>query len=267
VLVVVLQFCAKDWLRAAKLAHLLADVERRRRDDVCVLFVRASDFQENPVMDAAVARCAEVFLTNHLLVRPDKPSRADQWHNLGNWVEGSNILWTAAVEHVLQMSPRWQTVFFADGGDGVPLHRDWVDVMQEDHAATVRAGLHVTGALRQCRGVMHVNGNQVVERSFLAAHPEFTEIPTICQEWDVHHAAAILPVARVSSLIYGGWHQFGANPRQLAEIALHSAWWHGCKDGDFVDLARACVLGVERRRPELVDLGRASELQSSRFSS
>jgi hypothetical protein len=267
VLVVVLQFCAKDWTRAAKLARLLADVERRRRDDVCLLFVRATDFTENRVMDDVVARCSEVFLTNHLLVRPDKPSRAAQWHNLGNWVEGSNILWTAAVEHFLQMHQQWQTVFFADGGDGAPLHRDWVDLMERDHARTVRAGLSVTGALRDCRGTRHVNGNQVVERSFLQSHPEFTEVPSACQEWDVYHAAAILPVARVSSVIYGGWHQFGATPSQMSEIARYSAWWHGCKDGNFVDLAREHVFGVGSRRPEIVDLGPAVDLQTSRFSS
>jgi hypothetical protein len=263
---VVLQFCSKDWTRAAKLARLLADVERRRRDDVCVLFVRASDFQENPVMDAAFARCSEVFVVDHLLVRPDKPSRAAQWRNLGNWVEGSNILWTAAVEHVLGMDPRWQSVFFVDGGDGTPLHRDWLDILLEDHGRTVSSGFSVTGALRECRGTRHINGNHVVERSFLAAHLEFTEVPSACQEWDVHHAAAILPAARVSSVIYGGWHQFGATPGQFAEISRYSAWWHGCKDDDFVDAARTHIFGSSHPPPDLVDLGRATELQSSRFS-
>jgi hypothetical protein len=267
VLVVVLQFCHKDWMRAAKLAHFLADIERRRRDDVCVLFVRATEFVENVVMHRAISKCAGKFWVDNLVVRDDEPSRASQWHNLGNWVEGSNILWTAAVEHVLKMGFHVETVFFADGGDGAPLHRDWVDILLADHARTVQSGLSVTGALRECRGVRHVNGNQVVERSFLEDHPEFAVVPVACQEWDVHHAATILSAARVSSLIYGGWRQFGATLEQLAGIARHSAWWHGCKDGNFVDLAREYVLGAERPRPELVDLGRAVDLQSSRFSS
>ena len=55
-LVLALQFCASDWTRAAKLARLLADLERRRRDDVTLLFVRATDFVENPVMDRVFAR-------------------------------------------------------------------------------------------------------------------------------------------------------------------------------------------------------------------
>jgi len=267
VLVVALQYCHKDWLRAAKLAHLLADVERRRREDVCVLFVRATDVQPSRLMDDAIARCAEVFLVDHLVVRPDEPSRAAQWHNLGEWIAGSNILWTAAVEHILAMDPRWRTVFFVDGGDSAPLHRDWVDLLTADHALTVSRGLSVTGALRSCRGILHINGNQVVSRSFLEAHPEFTEVPAVCQEWDVHHAATILPAARVSSVIYGGWRQYGADMLRVGEISAHSAWWHGVKDGVFVDVAREHVLGPERPRPVLVDLGMAIELQSSRFSS
>jgi hypothetical protein len=267
VLVVVVQFCHRDWPRAAKLAHLLADLERRRRDDACLLFVRATDFTENSVMDRAIARCAEVFLVDNLVVRPDEPSRAAQWHNLGNWVEGSNILWTAAVGHVLKMDSRWQTAFFVDGGDSSPLHRDWLDILTEDHARTVAAGLSVTGALRSCRGVRHVNGNQVASRSFLAAHPEFTLVPSACQEWDVHHAATILPAARVSSVIYGGWHQYGVDSRHFDEVSRHSAWWHGCKDGNFVDEARSRVFAAVRPRPEIVDLGPAADLQSSRFSS
>jgi hypothetical protein len=254
-------------MRAVKLAHLLADIERRRRDDVCVLFVRATDFTENVAMDQAIAKCAGKFWVDNLVVRPDEPSRAAQWHNLGEWIAGSNILWTAAVGHVLKMGLHVEAVFFADGGDGAPLHRDWVDILLEDHARTVQAGLSVTGALRDCRGVRHINGNQVVERPFLQAHPEFTVVPSVCQEWDVHHAATILPAARVSSLIYGGWNQFEDSPARLAEIARHSAWWHGNKCGNFVDLAREYVLGAERPRPEVVDLGRAVDLQSSRFSS
>jgi hypothetical protein len=267
VLVVALQFCHKDWLRAAKLAHLLADLERRRRDDVCLLFVRATDFTENVVMHRAIAKCSKVFWVDNLVVRPDEPSRVVQWHKLGEWVEGSNILWTAAVAHVLKMGFHVETVFFVDGGDGAPLHRDWVDILLEDHARTVQAGLSVTGALRDCRGVRHVNGNQVVESSFLEAHPEFTVVPSVCQEWDVHHAGTILPAARVSSVIYGGWHQFGATPEQFVEISRHSAWWHGCKDGNFVDAAREHVFGESHPLPEIVDLGPAAGLQSSRFSS
>lgn len=261
-----LQFCHKDWLRAAKLANLLATLEGSRRGDVALLFVRASDFVENPVMDRVISRCSEVFRVEHVFARPDSPARRSMWPCLREWIEGSNILWTAAVEHVLGMGPQWGTVFFADGGDGAPMHRDWVNVVVADHAETVRRGLHVTGALRDCLGVLHVNGNHVVERSFLAAHPEFLDAPSVSQEWDVHHAATIVPAARVSSLVYGGWHQFGATPAQVEQVARHSAWWHGCKDGNFVDLVSEHVLADGRRLPEIVDLGPASDLRHSRFS-
>jgi hypothetical protein len=168
------------------------------------------------------------------------------------------------------MDPRWSTVFFADGGDGVPLHRDWVDVMWEDHQATVRAGLSVTGALRDFLGRRHVNGNMWVERDLLAAHPELAVVPEVrshpLEGWDVLGAPVFVPAARISSAVYCGWNQTGLRAGQFPEVAGHSAWWHGCKAGDFVDAAREYVLGGERPRPEIVDLGRASELQYSRFS-
>ena len=165
---------------------------------------------------------------------------------------------SAAVEHATQkMGPEWSAVMFADGGDGAPLHREWVDIVLEDHAKTIAQGLYVTGALRECRGIKHVNGNVVMSRSFLCDHPEFAEVPARCQEYDVYHVDTILPVARASSLFYCGWRQFGADPRQFAAASEHSAWWHGCKDGDFVDKARAHLFDRERTRPRLVDLGRA----------
>ena len=165
------------------------------------------------------------------------------------------------------MGSQWRVVFFADGGDGAPLHRDWADMVLEDHARTEAVGLQVTGALRDCRGTRHVNGNLVVSREFLEEHPELAVVPAVCQEWDVHHAGLILPAARISSLIYGGWRQFGASVAKVSEISRHSAWWHGCKDGNFVDVVREYLVGWERPWPEIVDLGRASELRSSRFSS
>lgn len=256
-LVVSLMFCHRDWLKASRLVCLLADLERRRRDDVTLLFVRANDFQENSVMDAAIARCAEVFRVENVFVRPDRPSRAAQWHNLGNWIEGSNILWSAVVEHVVRkMGPEWSTVFFADGGDGAPLHRDWVDILLEDHARTVGQGLQVTGGLRMCRGIKHVNGNVVMSRSFLVDHPEFVEVPGRCVEYDVHYVDTFLPAARGSSFIYCSWHQFGADQNQFASASEYAVWWHGCKDGDFVQKARE-HLASDRPRPRLVDLGRA----------
>lgn len=267
-LVVAFMFCHRDWLKASRLARLLADLERRRRDDVTLLFVRATDFRENPVMDAAIARCAEVFRVENLIIRPDKPSRLAQWGNLGNWIEGSNIVWSGAVEHVVRnMAPEWSTVFFADGGDGAPVHRDWADILLEDHGRTEAQGLQVTGALRECRGIKHVNGNVVMSRSYLCEHPEFQEVPSQCQEYDVQYVDTFMPAARVSSLIYCGWHQFGADPFQFAAAGEHSVWWHGCKDGDFVDKARAHLFGLERPRPQLVDLGRAVTAEvDERFS-
>jgi hypothetical protein len=269
-LVIALQFFTGDWWRAVKLARLLADVEARRRDDVCLLFVRTSEGPVTRLLDEVIARCSEVFHVQSLVIRPDTEARRARWDLLSAWPTGPNVLWAGAAEYFLTMSPRWSTIFFVDGGDGVPLHREWVDVAVGDHARTLRAGLSVTGAVfRDGLGRWHVNGNVFMERSFLEGHPEVlvmpecrrvTTGPVPREAWDVYHAPVVLPECRASSVVCCEWRRVGVRADLFPEAALHSAWWHGFKDGNFVDLARDYVLGADRPRPEVLDLGRATDL-------
>jgi hypothetical protein len=263
-LVIALQFYTGDWFKAMKLARLLADVEQRRRDDVCLLFVRTSECPVTWVLESAIARCSEVFHVESLVIRPDTPERRERWDRLGRWPVGPNVLWTGTVEYFLRcMGPQWTTLFTVDGGDSVPLHRDWVDVLCEDHARTVREGLGVTGWVsRDGLGRWHVNLNLVAERSFLEARGELLEMPAGEYLWetiDGYHAELFMSSCRASTVVRSDWRHVGTRQADIEEIAGQSAWWHGCKDGNFVDLARAHVLGLQRTRPEVLDLGRATD--------
>jgi len=247
------------------LARLLADLERRRRDDVCLLFVRTTECPVTRVLEDAIARCSDVFHVESLVIRPDTPERRERWDRLGRWPVGCNVLWQGAVEYFLRsMDPYWTSIFTLDGGDGVPLHRDWLDVLLEDHARTVAAGLGVTGWVSpDSLGRWHVNLNQVTERSLFDAHPVLLEMPAGDHEWepiDGHRAGLFMPACRASTVILSTWRHVGATQADFAEVARDSAWWHGCKDGDLVGKARAFILGRDHGRPRPRDLGRAVSL-------
>lgn len=263
-LVIALQFYTGDWYRAMKLARLLADLEDCRRDDVSLVFVRTTECPRARVMDEVVRRCSEVFHAEEVVLRPDTPARRARWGELDRWPVGCNVLWQGAAEHFLAMDPRWTSVFFVDGGDGVPLHRNWLDLLVEDHRRTVDAGLQVTGdVFRDGIGRWHVNGNLVLERSFLATHPEVLVMPEPREAWDTYYAAAYLPVSRCSSVVRCDWKRVGLRREFFPEVARKSVWWHGYKDGDFVEQAREFVLGVPHPAPVLVDRGRGSDLAVS----
>jgi hypothetical protein len=244
-----------------KLLRLLADLERRRRDDACLLLVRTTECPQIRYLDETISRCSEIFHVESLVLRPDTLVRRERWDYLTVWPVGPNVLWAGAAEYFLRdMGPQWTTIFFADGGDGVPLHREWVDVFQEDHLKTLRGGQSVTGSVfHDGVGRWHANGNVVMERSFLRDHPEVLVMPEPREAWDVYHAQHILPECRASTLVHCGWRQVGARAEHFPEVSKSSAWWHGCKDGNFVDLARRHVLGEESPRPGVIDLGRATD--------
>jgi hypothetical protein len=265
-LVIALQFYTGDWFRAMKLARLLADLESRRRDDVCLLFVRTTECPATRLLDDVIARCSEVFHVESLVIRPDIPERRERWDRLGRWPVGPNVLWTGAVEYFLRgMGPQWTTLFTVDGGDSVPLHRDWVDVLREDHARTVRDGLGVTGWVgMDGLGRWHVNLNLVAERSFLEAHQgELLEMPAgehVCEPVDMYYAGVFLSSCRASTVVRNDWRHVGSCRADIEVLAGQSAWWHGCRDGNVVDLARSHVFGAQRPWPEVLDLGRAIDL-------
>lgn len=264
-LVVAVQFYERDWYKSMQLVRLLADLAGRRRDDVALLFVRTSECPTSRVLDDAIARSAEVFHVESVVLRPDTPERRARWGLLSKWPVGCDVLWSGAASYFLRnMDPRWTTLFTVDGGDGVPLYRDWADLLVDDHAQTLRAGLQVTGCvLRDGVGRWHVNGNVVLERTFIHDHPEVLVMPdlTTGEAWDVHHARSFLSVCRGSSAVHCNWRQFGLRPEYFTRVAETAVWWHGMKDGCLVEQAGVFIASTPfNRRPALLDYGPAPAL-------
>jgi hypothetical protein len=264
VLAIAVQFYTGDWYKCVKLARLLSDLEHRRRDDVCLLFVRTTECPVTHLLDDAIARCSEVFHVERVVLRPDTPGRRERWDKLDRWPTGCNVLWQGAVEYFLRMDPRWGSLFTVDGGDGVPLCQDWLDLLVEDHARTIRGGQLATGWVgRDGLGKWHANLNMVWDRQFFARHPEVLEMPggdDLYEPVDMYRSGVILSECRASSIVRNDWRFLGSRPEILSRIVEHSAWWHGCRDGDLVDKARAFIFGGQRARPAPLDLGRAVDV-------
>lgn len=268
-LVVALQFYTGDWYRAMKLAELMRSLESRRRRDVALLFVRTTELHAGRFIDEEIARCSEIFPTESVVLGPDTPERRERWGSLSKWPVGCNVLWQGTVDHFLdRMDPRWTSIFTVDGGDSAPVCRDWLDVLVEDHGRTLVAGKQVTGWVsRDGFGRWHANLNCVYERSFFAQYPEVREMPAGADTYepiDMYRREAILSACRASSSIFSSWRTMGVGPAHFAKVAEKSAWWHGCKDGDFVEKARGFVSSLPRGyRPAVEDLGPASAMSAA----
>ena len=267
-LVIALQFYTGDWYKAMKLARLLADLETCKREDVALLFVRTTRCAGDKIITDVMRRCSGVFPVEEVVIRPDTPERRARWNDLSRWPVGCNVLWQGAAEHFLQMDSPWTSVFTVDGGDGVPLYRDWIDLLARDHQKTLDSGLLVTGDIRRDGiGRWHVNGNLIIERSFLADHPEVLVMPETLEAWDTYYSSTYLPVSRGSSAFNCGWRQMGLRPEFFPKVAEKSVWWHGFKDGHFVDLARDFIFnGPAAHCLSVVDRGRASDIMRSAMS-
>ena len=264
---IALQFYGGDWYKAMKLARLLADVEQNRRDDIALMFVRTDECPKNGLITETIRRCAEIFQVEDVILHPDTPEHEAKWWALNKWPIGCNILWAGAISHFLKnMDPRWTTIFTVDGGDGVPLHREWANLMIKDHLHTLHSNLEVTGRVfKDGLGRWHANGNMVIERSFVQQHPEVLDMPDDRTAWDVWHADKILPHCRSSSAVRCDWKVVGLQPDVFPLAAKNAAWWHGYKDGHFVDMARKFIFSgtaadLGNASPTISDFGRADML-------
>lgn len=249
-----------------KLARLLADVELRRRSDVVMMLVRTEDAPGASVARDVLRYCSRSFAVEDLVLRPDTADMRAAWSLQGRWPWGCNLLWAGAVRHFRDHMDMLDSddVVTLDGGDGVPVHADWIDRISRDHAKTVVAGRSVTGCVfPDSIGRWHVNGNLVLRRSLLRCRPELLELPPLDagteSAWDCYHRRILMGECRASSVIRADWKVFGVRSHHLEEVSRSSAWWHGPKDGNLVDLARS-HLAVDRPGPELVDYGPADVL-------
>lgn len=245
-MILALQYSEGDLERSMALARLLADIEPTSRCDVLLALVTDSSTPVSSLVEETTSHCEEKFPVVRATLR-----RA-----VRGWPQGPNHLWAGTMTTFSELAKegevRHNSIFTFDGGDGVPLHRDWIDLVAEEHARTHRIGLLVSAT----PGIDtinrdHVQGNMVID---LAA---WDRVPSLrfCPDddgWDCFHTPALTPHSSLSSLVRNDWRTDVVDPSLFALHARKHVWWHGIKCPEFCDRARDYLFGPGRFSPSPV---------------
>jgi hypothetical protein len=238
-MIVALQFCEGDMEATMSLARLIADLETRFRDDTKLSLVYQPGTSLTPLVSRTLYHCSlkfEVELVESPLGAAGHP-------------EGCTALWAGTCRHYFNEHEsgrsKHTSILTLDGGDGVPLHRDWIAVVQAEHEITLGRGKLITGTpyfLGTCP--LHVNPNAVFELDVFGKTSLLTDVPkydgTLLTHFDVYHRAAMLDHAELSSIVHTDWRGGGhaATREILAERSRESVWLHGYKDPGLHWIAR-----------------------------
>lgn len=239
--VLALQYCRNDERRALRLARLLADIETERRGDVVLALCRAADCP----LSAAAKRTAEychgkfpaiaTIQSARLGVgHPDGPNQ--QWIGFMEALAAERAAGRLRAEHVFTFEP-----------DCVPLSRDWIDRIVEEHRLTIDQGKSITAAVMRHTDhrFVHPNGNLVMHLPFFEDHWSLHRTPPT-EAWDVHHRVLLLQHARASTIIANRHESYGWTLELLRNLATESAWLHGFRDEVPWGFARGLVRGGAR---------------------
>jgi hypothetical protein len=245
-MIVALQYYGGDLERTVELAGLLADVEPVPRSDVLLAFVCQPDTPSSSIMDDAVSYCSKKFPVDKICSK-----RGDHGHP-----RACTALWTGTMEFFHEYYPG-EAAATLDGGDGVPLHLDWLSLLMAEHARTISAGKLVTGSPYYFGGCpLHVNPNAVFQLSVWDVEPSLRTTPaydgTLLTHFDVYHRRAMLTNASLSSVVHTDWRGGGnvLSGDLLRSRAARSLWLHGYKDDDLCAVARWYFDGGNTVRPE-----------------
>jgi hypothetical protein len=248
-MILALQYCENDVERSLKLAMLLADLEPSYRSDVVLALVRDSSFTPRPADIYAVIRhCSTKFPIEHVIL-----PQANR-----GWPRGPNQQWAGMMEHFARKQAsdlhaqlvtgigsnhRYDSIFIFDGGDGVPLHRGWIDLLKAEHARTTKQGKLVTGTIGiDNTNRFHINGNVVMETEIWQRFPDLHDCPDH-DAWDCYHFQTLVPRASLSTVVHNTWRYQDEPARNvLSALAQRSLWWHGCKSKQLCDVARSYLL-------------------------
>lgn len=191
-LVVAVQYWDGDEAAAMRLARLMADIEPEKRDDVVLALCRRHDTRKSQLAVDTYYHCARKFRVLML-----QSPVVGEGHP-----DGANALWSGTFQ---ELWSRWQTgnlsassAFFTEA-DGVPIRRDWLTSLKQEHETAVLSGKLITGAVMS-RAVPHVNGNLIAHLSLWADRRSLHDTPA-GQAWDMFHAAALLRECHPTSLI------------------------------------------------------------------
>jgi len=255
-MIVALQYYEGDLERTMSLARLLADVELRPRGDVLLALVCQPETPETELVRKTVAHCRRIFPVELVVSE----------HGAVGHPEACTALWRGTASHFFEqargcleghifqdpLTKTWHTSLLTlDGGDGVPLHRNWIDLMVQHHDRTVDSDKLITGTpyfLGTCP--LHVNPNAVFELDVFDKTKLLTDAPeydgTVMTNFDVYHREEMLRHAKLSSIVRTDWRGGGerATRELLLERSRESVWLHGYKDPDLYWTAREHLLDV-----------------------
>jgi len=268
-MIVALQYWEGDLSQAMSLARLLADIEASPRSDVLLSLVCQPGTPMTRLVEKTIAHCSRKFAVEHVV----SPLGAE------GHPEGCAHLWAGTMRYYYEEYRRGgyphEAIMTLDGGDGVPLHRDWIDVVMGEHAETVSRGKSITGSPYWLGGCpLHVNPNAVFQFSVLEKTSFLTDVPrhdgTLLTHFDIYHRREMLANASLSTIVHTDWRGGGNKISKglMVERAGRSAWLHGYKDEDLFWVARE-HLGDDPERPNLgrYDLGELYFQESLRRSS
>ena len=280
-MIVALQYHEGDLERTMSLARLLADLEHKPRGDVLLALVCQPGTPRPELVERTVAHCRRRFPVEEVVSE----------HGASGYPEACNALWRGTTSHYflkyrkegsafpapyLTNTPHAGSLLTLDGGDGVPLHPDWLDRAIALHTITLRRNKLITGTpyyLGTCP--LHVNPNAVFElevfwkTKLLSVAPRYTDPRWSTFAFDVYHREEMLEHACLSSAVRTDWRGGGlpASRELLLESSRRSLWLHGHKDADLHWIARE-HLASRPAPPELChyDVGQLRLQESVRRS-
>jgi hypothetical protein len=238
-MILALQYCHSDRERAMALARLIADLEDCRRDDVVLVLVKGADTPSSRIVLDTAFYCMKKMPTVVL----DLPV------GCSGWPEGPNTLWTGTMEHLARHHGLHHSIFTFDGGDGVPLHANWIDLLLEEHARTLAEGKLVTGlpGLDSTKRP-HISGNMVLELKIWDLLPVLHDTPDH-DGWDCYHSKTLEPYTSFSTFLRNDWRKEDLSQDMFEEYAKTSIWWHGYKDPAFQTMAGDYLIDTLGKKP------------------
>ena len=254
-MIIALQYYTTDMERTMSLARLLSDLEPRFRNDATLGLVCQPDTPSTELLRKTIEHCSSKF--NVISFRSKYGARG--------WADGSGQLWTGTMEHFFDLHSMGAVpsdyIFTCDGGDGVPLHNNWIDLMMEEHLHTRQEGKTVTGRLNlDVPSHPHINANMILDLSLWSKYPSLHHIPLGARQrdnntLDMYHAKILVPESCPSTVIHHEWNRTGMTMDKMRTIAKTSVWLHGYKDQALRTMARDFLLNElqgRHARPSLI---------------
>jgi hypothetical protein len=251
-MIVALQYYEGDLEATMALARLLADLEPAPRNDVILSLVCQPNTPMNKLTEKTLAHCARKFEMEWVV----SPLGAT------GHPEGCTYLWAGTMQHYHARfkagTLNHDAIMTLDGGDGVPLHQNWLSQMLKEHSRTLENGKLITGSpywLGECP--LHVNPNAIFQFSVLDKTALITDVPrfngSLLSHFDIYHRRDMLTNAHLSTVVHTDWRGAGnkISVDLMRERARRSLWLHGYKDENLFWTARQHLFGDNVSLPNL----------------